>query len=694
MRKIVLRFVILVVLLVSASYLYTLSPRVNLDTLGNECLQKPEGGACFFKAAREIVRKKGVPEALHYAHEVVAQQVSLGLSHAVMHVIGQEAYLLHRSLEMALSYIPAASRSIEHFAEYEGYEHGVAQAFFSVNKSQKAVADLAREYCSKYYGPLPSPKTIPWLEARQCFHALGHALMFVNENDLSASLSHCEALPQEWMEQRCRYGVFMEQTYSYSSLYSSVMGGPPVSGSQISMAELCENLEGRYLALCSSFVGRAYLEGHPRQFPGAFEDCRRVNKEYQYDCLFEFAWIFLPLVRSDFQKMMELCRLAGEYEAVCIDGVAYGISTGRGGRENKGRPFCDFVEEKFRPSCESHSQGDVGGEIIFSCEATGNPSSRSRCYQDKIFAIAEDRGIRRALEALRATIGTFPELLLDCHFVAHGLGFMAPSQFKDITEAILAGHDISVCLDGYLHGVFIEYLRKDDKHGEDINTFAAKACDSFKGFDNGEALEWNCFHGLGHGLMAMSDYRLERALTYCDLASANKFFQESCQRGVFMEDTFNQRVGDPEKSVLHTFGSRTLPLAELCEYLPKSYQASCYFRIIPERIYDRPSVPGGDKVPNVQEEWEICRRTPPEFQPYCFEGIGYVLFLSATNDLMRVKDGCLEGSSSEERRFCFRGAVLRYLLISKKDALDFCNILPHEYLSSCRAMIMSPANPA
>ena len=75
--------------------------------------------------------------------------------------------------------------------------------------------------------------------ARECFHAVGHALMYSNENDVFEALFQCDKLPHEWMKDSCYYGAFMEQVFLYYSDYHPRLSRPFVDdGTMVQPMEL------------------------------------------------------------------------------------------------------------------------------------------------------------------------------------------------------------------------------------------------------------------------------------------------------------------------------------------------------------------------------------------------------------------------------------------------------------------------
>jgi hypothetical protein len=91
---------------------------------------------------------------------------------------------------------------------------------------------------------------------------------------------------------------------------------------------------------------------------------------------------------------------------------------------------------------------------------------------------------------------------------------------------------------GCYHGVIQAYFA--DSRGGDGGITPAKLnglCEPYRGPDK-RWLEFQCAHGIGHGVMAVESHNLLRALDTCDIL-ADRFEKEACWGGAFMENVVN-----------------------------------------------------------------------------------------------------------------------------------------------------------
>jgi len=114
---------------------------------------------------------------------------------------------------------------------------------------------------------------------------------------------------------------------------------------------------------------------------------------------------------------------------------------------------------------------------------------------------------------------------IDCHQQAHAMGRVA----YELYGALAFKDGTSACHSGYYHGA-MEVLLKE--HGtlhlaKTIQDICSSFATSFGQFE--------CLHGVGHGLMAFADYDLPRALDTCGLLGTD-YDKSSCYGGAFMEN--------------------------------------------------------------------------------------------------------------------------------------------------------------
>lgn len=115
--------------------------------------------------------------------------------------------------------------------------------------------------------------------------------------------------------------------------------------------------------------------------------------------------------------------------------------------------------------------------------------------------------------------------VVDCHQEAHNTGRLA---YKLYGAEVFSEGDSS-CHSGFYHGAMEEFLKEEGTN--DLARKIDEICSQFKtAYSNFE-----CLHGVGHGVMAYLDYDMLASLATCELLE-NDYNRGSCYGGVFMEN--------------------------------------------------------------------------------------------------------------------------------------------------------------
>lgn len=210
---------------------------------------------------------------------------------------------------------------------------------------------------------------------------------------------------------------------------------------------------------------------------------------------------------------------------------------------------------------------------------------------------------------------------LDCHQQAHLIGRVSyelygPSVFK-------MGN--SMCHSGYYHGS-MEALLKE----EGTSDLASKVDNICKAFSTNFG-QFECYHGIGHGILAYEDYDLPLALKTCkDLQ--DEFSRTSCFGGVFME---NVMTSQGKGATL----AHTTPWASNDPHFPCNYffgdfkvQNQCY-----QMQTSRMLIMFENDFNRVLEE---CLRAPDNMKKACFRSFGRDAAGQVLRDPNRIIELC------------------------------------------------------
>ncbi len=215
----------------------------------------------------------------------------------------------------------------------------------------------------------------------------------------------------------------------------------------------------------------------------------------------------------------------------------------------------------------------------------------------KLREYMESYGPERTLELLRlgeAATG------IDCHGGAHHLGRMAFAEYGAAAAAGLADS----CQSGMRHGVMEQLFvgRGVANLAEDVDALCPDVDDAFG--------RHQCFHGVGHGVMAWTAYELEDALGICGRLS-DESGQRSCYSGVFMENVVSGMSGAVgQRSGYVNAEDPHYP----CNALPERYVSDCYWYQTSQML----NVFGQD----LERVADACLEAPVIGQRACFGSYG------------------------------------------------------------------------
>ncbi len=258
------------------------------------------------------------------------------------------------------------------------------------------------------------------------------------------------------------------------------------------------------------------------------------------------------------------------------------------------------------------------------------------------------------LYELQTTLG-------DCHQTAHSVGrFTYELLGSGAFQACSAE-----CHSGCYHGATEAYFRE---HGttniaQDLSVICNSELNPF--------LSHQCFHGVGHGLMAYADYELFEALHNCDLLPQG---QESCYSGVYMENV----VGGLAPTVGHFTDYLSDDPKFPCNIVDAKYKNACYFyqtsRMVQLFQWDFSQVAA------------VCADIEPEYQRSCFESMGRdVGGVNMTSNKGAIDD-CLNAPPGDSRIWCNSGAVQNTFWTpeGQDQAIDYCvQLTDHDEKVAC-----------
>jgi hypothetical protein len=288
----------------------------------------------------------------------------------------------------------------------------------------------------------------------------------------------------------------------------------------------------------------------------------------------------------------------------------------------------------------------------------------------------------------------------DCHQPAHKAGRYAYelSGVPVLTDAPIECHV------GGLHGAIEAYFR--DRGIDDLAAQGKRICGTGRDY----FFESQCYHGIGHGLMAATDYDLPAALKGCDLLENG---HDTCYTGVFMENIVGGLGGHHEGAAVHSKYLNRDPQYP-CSVVDAKYQPSCYllqtsrmiqlfgpnFSRIADACGDAPATlsdfcfqsmgrdVGGIHRGDAAGAIKACRYAPAgSLRVSCLSGAVQDLFWDASGQTVAIQF-CRQLGDASEKRGCYDTIIARAeTTLTPDDRRQFCGAIEEPYQRQCSATL-------
>ncbi|TSC77840.1 MAG: Uncharacterized protein G01um101429_941 [Parcubacteria group bacterium Gr01-1014_29] len=311
------------------------------------------------------------PEELFWCHEFV-------------HYAGWGLYKKTRN--MSVAFREASNRCDS------GMFHGIVEEYISEASDGRdpeqfitSVAPTACEQDVAENNLLPGIKGI-------CYHGLGHAFMFITDNNLPQALRYCDMLSSTHAG-GCYTGAFMENLQSkqvtrigtHPSLYAPKPDDPDYP---------CNLLDEKHRDVCYRYAGISVGVRTGGDFKQAFAHCLKIDPAYQDTCFFGVG-TDIPALQWSSRWAGEKCKLALEISTdaykQCIMGAMTFLVQLNLGSPQAVNEFCGAIEPDYRDLCfESagnnlHAWVTSDEELAEKCDKLSSVRARELCLASTIF---------------------------------------------------------------------------------------------------------------------------------------------------------------------------------------------------------------------------------------------------------------------------------------------------------------------
>ncbi len=273
---------------------------------------------------------------------------------------------------------------------------------------------------------------------------------------------------------------------------------------------------------------------------------------------------------------------------------------------------------------------------------TGNNASNFDCYETYFTNLVKDKGVKAAFTVLRAVYPVNPYVKSQCHPLTHVIGRVATLQYPNVGDAYKEGDGF--CWSGYYHGVMEGIIGKIGRKNlpAQMNGICADLAAKRKySFDH-----YNCVHGLGHGVMAITEDELFESLALCDNLT-DSWDAASCHSGAFMENIIVDG-----KNHFTKYLKTDEPLYP-CDAVGEKYKQTCYLMQTSYML----KVKNGD----FNKVFSLCAGADANFVDICYQSLGRDASGRSVSNVAQTRMTCNLGKDYEQSSNCIIGAVKDFI---------------------------------
>jgi hypothetical protein len=289
---------------------------LTLDTFAQvQCCFK-EGASvsrCLDGEMGRLTKEHGVKPVLKALEEASADPMVDAACHEVGHAIGRAAYL-----QMGFGEAFHACDGTCHYACYHGI---LERVFLTPEQVASGQSHAQLEDIEEKIPTLCTPDTVgsdePMLLA-QCFHGLGHGLLYTLDYNLSDALKGCDMLKTEDQSNWCALGVFMESS-----------NAPDVQKRGIRLEDPwypCNELRHRHSQQANCYNNHTKVLIQLRYDRHEIADLCRSLPHYSGDCFIGLGRDISPDAREGkAADLAAFCNAQGESAEFCFTGAVQAL---------------------------------------------------------------------------------------------------------------------------------------------------------------------------------------------------------------------------------------------------------------------------------------------------------------------------------------------------------------------------------
>jgi len=313
-------------------------------------------------------------------------------------------------------------------------------------------------------------------------------------------------------------------------------------------------------------------------------------------------------------------------------------------------------------------------ELIDSC------GSNDMCAMEKLTIMAQEEDQQTVLATVQGYLTSVNSVGIFCHQQGHHMGKFLYGIIGNLPDA-LAEATIT-CGGSQVHGVLENYFTSEVFFGKEPDDIAMPKVCAKVGKSSRSLINFDCNHGLGHGLMEAYDNDLFAVLDRCTELETTRA-RQGCNTGAFMANVMayrdsvrgNQEDDHPEtKNWAFDEDDPNYPCSKVEETVYEDcwlYQTSFLFkefRYSPEEVF------------------EVCENLANNSaKRICLVGIGREISSGfwRTENWEGLSSMCAKGTNSKSQESCITGSMLGIGDMKTSQAVKFCKGTFDQYKETC-----------
>ena len=298
------------------------------------------------------------------------------------------------------------------------------------------------------------------------------------------------------------------------------------------------------------------------------------------------------------------------------------------------------------------------------------PGVALECYEQYYRSLVDRQGVAAAFADLKAEYPADAQMQRLCHAITHAIGQAALRKYSGVAEAFR--HGGNACGSGYYHGVLqgVALTLGRTKLMSDLDA----VCAGIPGKERKSLDYFNCVHGLGHAIMAVTDDDLFEALRACD-GLTGSMEQNACVNGVFME---NLIVDGAHGGHYSKYLRPSEPLYP-CSAVGEKYKRECFEM---QTSYALGVVQG-----DFAKVFALCAAVGVPYRVACYQSLGRDAATISLDQVPGTVARCALGTDREQQANCVIGAALDFVYYYHSDgqAKQLCAAVDAALQDVCRS---------